>query len=173
MFISYNYFQKKWKHLPPDAFEFLTCKGVYPYDYMNGPEKLNETVLPPKEKYFNTITGKHITDEEYEFAQNLFKTFELKSLLELHILYNESDSTLLADVFENFRKHCLKSFSLDPAHFHTSPSLTWSAALKHTKVELELVTDIDMSLFIDRSIIGGISLISNRYARANDPNDLA
>ena len=169
---TYNYFQKKWKHLPPDAFEFLTCKGVYPYDYMNGPEKLNETVLPPKEKYFNTITGKHITDEEYEFAQNLFKTFELKSLLELHVLYNESDTTLLADVFENFRKHCLKSFSLDPAHFHTSPSLTWSAALKHTKVELELVTDIDMSLFIDRSIIGGISLISNRYARANDPNDL-
>ena len=77
----------------------------------------------------------------------------------------------LADVYENFRKQCLKSFSLDPAHFYTAPSLTWSAALKHTKVKLQLLRDVDMSLFIDRSIVGGVSLIANKYAKANDPSD--
>ena len=73
----------------------------------------------------------------------------------LHDMYMITDVMLLADVFEGFRKQCLKKYKLDPAHFLTAPSLSWSACLKLTKVTLELLTDIDMSMFLDMSLIGG------------------
>ena len=63
---------------------------------------------------------------------------------------------LLADVFETFRKSTLDKYKLDPAHFMTAPTLSWSACLKLTKVKLELITDPDMSMFIDMSLIGGL-----------------
>ena len=75
---------------------------------------------------------------------------------------------LLADVFEEFRNVCLNYYSLDPAHYYTSPGLSWDAALKMTKINLELITDVDMFLMIEKGIRGGISTIMNRYSRANN-----
>jgi hypothetical protein len=76
---------------------------------------------------------------------------------------------LLADVFENFRDVSMTTYRLDPAHFLTTPSLTWDACLKYTNVELELITDPEIFLFFESAMRGGISVISNRYARANNP----
>lgn len=78
----------------------------------------------------------------------------------------ETDVHLLADVFENSRSLCLKMYGLDAAHFYTAPGLAWQAALKMTGVELELYTDPDIHLFVER---GWIAMISKRYARANNP----
>ena len=177
---TYAYFKKKWKHVDDDGFELLTRKGVYPYEYMDRWERMKETELPPKEEYFSKLTGKGISDKDYEFAQEIWKTFKLKTLGQLHDLYMTTDVTLLADVFEEFRETSLKHYKLDPAHFLTAPGLSWSACLKYTRVKLELPTDIDMSMFFDKGLIGGISLIANQYARANhaglgehfDPNKL-
>ena len=86
-----------------------------------------------------------------------------------HDLYLKCDVLLLADVFKNFREVCLTTYKLDPAHYYTSPGLSWDAMLKHTKVKLDLHTDIDMILMVEQGMRGGISMISNKYAKANNP----
>ena len=71
-------------------------------------------------------------------------------------------------MFEQFRTLCLKEYELDPAHFCTTPGLAFEACLKRTKVELELLTEIDIILMFEKRIRGGISQAIQRYASANN-----
>ena len=87
---------------------------------------------------------------------------------EYHDLYLRSDILLLADVFQNFRKTCLTYYGLDPPHYVSSPGLARDAMLKMTKINLDLITDIDMQLFIEKGMCGGISYIAHRHAEANN-----
>ncbi|CAH3043540.1 unnamed protein product, partial [Porites lobata] len=156
----------------------LTRKGVYPYDYVSSFEKLSETQLPPKEEFYSKLNDEDITDDDYQYAKNVWNTFECKSIRDYRNLYLKSDVLLLSDVFENFRKTCLKHYNLDPAHYYTSPGLAWDACLKETGQELQLLHNYDMLMMFERGIRGGISHISKRYAVANnkymknyDPNE--
>ena len=151
-----------------DKFNLLARKGVYPYEYMNSLKKLKETTLPPKEAFYSRLNDGGISDEDYDHAQNVWKTFKMTSFKNYHELYNKVDVLLLADVFENFRNICLTNYGLDPAHYYTAPGLAWDAALKVTDVSLELLSDVDMLLMIEEGIRGGVSMISNRYAKANN-----
>ena len=146
----------------------LTRKGVYPYDYVSSLEKLSETQLPPKEEFYSKLNDEEISDDDYQHAINVWNTFECKSIRDYHNLYLKSDVLLLSDVFENFRKTCLKHYNLDPAHYYTSPGLAWDACLKETGQELQLLSDYDMLMMFERGIRGGISHISKRYAEANN-----
>ena len=147
--------------------DLMARKGVYPYDYMDSFEKFNSP-LPKKEEFFSILNNKHISNEDYEHAKNIWNTFNLKNMGEYHDLYLKSDILLLADVFENFRKTCLEYYKLDPCHYFTSPGLSWDAMLKMTDIKLELMTDIDMFQFIEKGLRGGISYIANRYGKANN-----
>ena len=147
--------------------DLIARKGVYPYDYIDGFDKFNEK-LPPKEEFYSILNDKHISDEDYQHAQNVWNTFNLKNMGEYHDLYLASDILLLADVFETFRKTCLKYYKLDPCHYFTSPGLSWDAMLKMTDIKLELMTDIEMFQFIEKGLRGGISYIANRYGKANN-----
>ena len=147
-----------------DKFNLLARKGVYPYEYMDSLEKLKETALPPKEAFYSRLNDGGISDEDYAHAQNVWKSFKMKYFKDYHELYNKVDVLLLADAFENFRKICLTNYELDPAHYYTAPGLAWDAALKVTDVSL----DIDTLLMVEEGIRGGVSMISNRYAKAND-----
>ena len=156
------------RYYTENKLELLTRKGQYPYEYMNSLEKLKETQLPPKEAFYSRLNDEGISDENYAYAQKVWKTFEMKNLEDYHNLCNRVDVLLLADVFENFRDICIKDYNLDPAHYYTAPGLAWDTALKVTKVELELLSDMDMLLMVGKGIRGGVSIISNRYGTANN-----
>ena len=147
----------------------LLKKGVYPYEYMDGWDKFNETSIHCKESFYSNLIMENITETDYIHANNVFKTFKLNNLGDYHDLYVQSDTLLLADVFENFRKACIKTYQLDPAHFISLPGLAWQACLKKkTGVELEFLTDYDMLLMIEEGIRGGVCHAVHRYAKANN-----
>ena len=83
-------------------------------------------------------------------------------------MYVQSNTLSLADIFEKVSNTCLKIYKLDPAKFLSAPGLAWQAALKRTKVKLDLLTDIDMSLMVEEGIRGGICHSIYRYAKANN-----
>ena len=120
---------------------------MFPYDYFDRIDKLNETQLPPKEEFKSILNNQDISDEDYEHAKKVWKTFGMKTMRDYHDLYLKTDALQLADVFENFRDVCVGNYSLDPAHYFTSPGLSWDAMLKITKVSLELFTDVNMLPF--------------------------
>ena len=146
----------------------LTRKGVYPYDYVSSLDKLSETCLPSKDKFYSKLNDEDISDEDYQHSIKVWNTFGCKTIKDYHDLYLKSDVLLLADVFENFRKTCLKHYKLDPAHYYTSPGLAWDACLKTTGQKLQLLHDYDMLMMIERGIRGGITHISKRYSEANN-----
>ena len=156
------------KHTFKNNISLLTRKGVYPYDYVSSLEKLSETQLPPKEEFYSFLNDEEISDEDYQHAIKVWNTFGCKTIRDYHNLYLKSDVMLLADVFENFRKTCLHHYKLDPAHYYTSPGLSWDACLKTTGQNLELLSDYDMLMMFERGIRGGITHISKRYAEANN-----
>ena len=83
-------------------------------------------------------------------------------------MYVHCDTLLFADVFENFRDKRIEIYGLDPAHFLTAPGLAWQSCLKKTKIVLELLTNIDMLLMVEKGIRGGICQAIHRYAKANN-----
>ena len=148
--------------------EMLTRKGVYPYDYVSNLKKFSETQLPPREEFYSKLNDEHISEEDFYHAIRVWDILNCKTIRDYHDLYLKSDVLLLADVFENFRKTCMKHYNLDPAYYYTSPGLAWDACLKTTKQELQLLDDYDMLMMFERGIRGGITHISKRYAEASN-----
>ena len=156
------------KYFTSKQANLLKQKGFFPYDYMDDIEKLKDTKPPPQKAFYSNLTGKGINNYNYNHVLNVWKTWNMKTFKEYLELYNISDVLLLADVFENFRDICLKNYGLDPVYYYTAPGLAWDAMLKMTKINLELLSDVDKLLMIEKGIRGGISIISNRYGKANN-----
>ena len=111
---------------------------------------------------------KDIIDINHRHGKEVFKELYMNNLGYYHNLYPQSDTLLLADVFENFRNKGIETYRLDPTYFLSAPSLTWQDYLKKTEAKLELLTDPNMLLMIEDGIRGGISQSSLRYAEANN-----
>ena len=156
------------KYFTSKQVKLLKQKGFFPYDYMDSIEKLKDLTPPPQKAFYSKLTGKGINNYNYNHVLNVWKTWNMKTFKEYLELYNVTDVLLLADVFENFRDICLKNYGLDPVYYYTAPGLAWDAMLKMTKINLELLSDVDKLLMIEKGIRGGISIISNRYGKANN-----
>ena len=150
-----------------NKFILLLRKGIYPNEYIDNWERFDETLLPGKESFYSNLNMENIDDIDYRCGNNVFKRFKLKNLGEYRNLYVQSNTLLLADVFENFRNTCIKVYELDPTHFLSLPGLAWQACLKKTNIKLELLTDY-MLLMVEEGIRGGICHSIHRHARANN-----
>ena len=131
-----------------NKFNLLLRKGVYPYEYMDNWQRFDETSLPDKEAFYSNLNMEDITDFDYRQEKTVFEYLINKNLGDYHDLYIQSDTLLLAD--ENFRNMCIKVYELDPAHFLSAPGLAWQACFKRTEVKLELLTDVDMILMVEK-----------------------
>ena len=107
-----------------NKFALFLRKGIYPYEHMASWKRFKEELLPVKESFYSKLNKEHITDEEYAHAHKVWDTFKIKNLGEYRNLYVQSDTALLADVFESFRDKCLEIDKLDPAHFLSAPGLS-------------------------------------------------
>ena len=146
---------------PPEAFQItaqhesnrerrklLMRKDVYPYENMDTWGRFTEPKLPHQEAFYSKLPDAHISDEDCDHAQKVWATFGCKTLGDYSDLYCCTNVLLLADVFETFRKTCLRQYGLHPAHYYTSPGLSWDALLKKTGVELELLRDYNQHMLI-------------------------
>ena len=86
-------------------------------------KSLMKKTLPEKEKFYSNLNMEDITDTNYIYEKKVCKDFEIKNLSEYHDLCLKIDTLVLVDVFENFRKVCLKTYHLDPVKFLSSPVL--------------------------------------------------
>ena len=149
--------------------DLLTEKGVYPYDYMNSFSKFNDTKLPPKDDFYSKLSEEHISNEDYERAEKVFNHFNLQDMGDYHDLYLTTDVLLLTDIFENFRDLCLNYYGLDPAHYYTLPNFAWDAMLLKSGVVIDMIYDEEMYSMIERGLRGGITQVSTKMAKANNP----
>jgi hypothetical protein len=152
-----------------DNTELLCRKGVMCYSYVDSLDRLKETKLPEKKYFRDDMNQKDCSDENYQFAEKVWEVFNCQCLGDYYKLYLSTDVLLLADVLDNFRKLCMKTYDLCPLHYLTLPSYSWDAMLKYTKVKPELLSDQNMYMFFEQSIRGGMSVAINKLAYANNP----
>ena len=135
-----------------NKFILLLKEGAYPFEYMDDWEKFNETLAPEKEDFYSHLYVEDITDADYAHRKWVCKYFEIKNLGEYYDLYVQINTLLLADVFENFRNICLKIYKLAVAKFFSAQRLAWQATLEKTKQNLDLLTDINMLLMVEKGV---------------------
>ena len=158
-----------WTH-PTVDWKLLTRKGHFPYSYLDSFPKFEKPLLNyGGDDWKNTLTGKiDISEADVAQAFKIYTLFGCRNLGNYHDVYLRTDVLILADVFKKFRQVCMKVYKLDPIHF-SAPNLSWDAMLITTRVDLGLLSDIDMLLFFERGIRGRINGIGElRYFRANN-----
>ena len=68
------------KEYSGEKFQLLRTKGVYPYDYRNSIERLDERELPPKEAFYSKLNDYEISNEDYEHAKKVWNVFNCKTM---------------------------------------------------------------------------------------------
>ena len=122
--------------------------------------------MPEKHCFSSNLNAEDITDSGYNHAK--IDNFLLKNVAVYHDLYLKSNTLLLADVSKNFRKMCLRNLSIRSCKIYFGPRIILERSfIKRIKVELELLTDIDLLLMVQKGIRIGICHSINRYAKVN------
>ena len=95
--------------------------------------------MPPKKSFYSELNLEDISNKDYLYAQKVWDIFEMRNLGEYHDLYLETDTSLLADVFEKIRNTCIEIYGLDFSHFLSAPGLAWQTCLKKNKCEFSII----------------------------------
>ena len=135
---------------------------------MSSFEKFFEDKLRDRCKFFSSLKDACISKKDYFKAVDIWNVFKMNTMGDYHDLYLKTDVLLLADVFEKFISLGFDYYGLDSCHYFNSPGLSWDAMLKMTKIELDLISDADMHLFIEKGMRGGNSYIAKSHSKANN-----
>ena len=119
-------------------------------------------------KFFSSLKDEYISEKDYLKAIDVWNVFKMNTIGYYHDLYLKTNVLLSADVFEKLINICLDYYGLDPCHYFSGPGLSSDATLKMTDIQLELISDIDMNLFIEKGMRGGISYIVQRHSKTNN-----
>ena len=133
----------------------------FPYSYINL-NNLDEKDLPRKKEFYNILTMNDIQDDEYEKVKLFYKKMKFKNLRKYLECYLTTDITLLADIFNNFRKMIFNEFELDSVKYISAPSLSKDCALKYSKCKIEHIKDVSVFNFVRKSDNGRDYLIVNK-----------
>ena len=136
---------------------------------MDGPETFKLTEFSPREKFYSSLTEETVGEEGYTRAQQVLTEFHTSKMKEYHDLYLSFDVLLLADGSINFRQMGMEYYGPHDLHYYTLPGFTLDSCLKKTKQSLKLLTSPEHLFFFENSIGGGISVVSHRHAKANNP----
>ena len=166
--LSDNDFKNLSKEFSGEFLELVKQKGVYSYEYMDSFEKVSENKLPDRSKFFSSLKDECISEKDYVKTVDIWNVFKMNSMGDYHDLYLKTDVLLLANVFEKFINTYLDYYGLDPCHYFSSPGLSWDSMLKMTKIEFDVISDIDIHLFFEKGMRRGISYIAKRHSKANN-----
>ena len=136
----------------------------FPYNYLK-PNNLNEEFLPKKKDFYNQLTMNKMTNKEYKKVKLFYEQMKFKNLREYLECYLTSDITLLADIFNNFRKMIFDEFELDCVKYVSAPSLSKDCALKYSKCKIENIKDVSIFNFVRKTVMGGVSNSINPYVK--------
>jgi len=180
-------FNEEFNNISNDLNILLKQKGIFPYDWYNSEEKLSKQ-LPEKKEFYSLLNKEECSEENYNRAKKVYELSKCKNFKDYLDLYLKTDVILLADCMENFRNICYKFYGLELLKYYTAPGFSWDAMLfgyfrnnnvknytyiydKTYKLRIDTFNCFqkDMLEFIKGSIRGGISVISHRYATANNP----
>ena len=160
--ITKNHFQ--------DKFEVVHKKlDNFPYNYVNK-DNLEIKELPDKKYFYNMLKLKDITDKEYKIVKKIYENMKFKNIREYLECYLKSDITLLADVFNNFRKIIFDNLGLDCAKYILAPSLSKDAGIKYSNYKIENIRDVSIFQFVRKSVMGGLSDSINPYVKLDNKN---
>ena len=155
-----------------EKLELVKKKGIYPYEYFNSFKRFKESNLPEIDCFFSSLKDCKYSEKEFQRAVNVWKVFGFENLGQYHDLYLKTDALLLCDVFEKFISVYLKDYGLDPCHYFSSPGLSWDAMLKFNGVKLEKINSIDVHLFLEKGMRGGVNYISRRHSKSDESTDI-
>jgi hypothetical protein len=159
-----NRFVKNKKLLP-----FVFRKGIMPYDYISSWNSLKETKLPPRVKFYNKLTQKHVTKADYKYAKQFWQAFNCHTIADFVKYYMALDTMLLYEVISNFRERTFALYKLDCLKYFTLSHYAFDAMLKMTGVQLELLNSLDQWEYFENNLRGGLSGPTKRYLSANNP----
>ena len=161
--ITKNHFQ--------DKFEMVNKKlDNFPYNYVNK-DNLKIEELPDRKYFYNMLKLKDIDNKEYRIVKEFYENMKFKNIREYLECYLKSDITLLADVFNNFRKIIFDNLGLDCVKYISSPSLSKDAGLKYTNCKIENIRDVSIFQFVKKSVMGGLSDSINPYVKLDNENE--
>ena len=157
----------------PNHWMLLKNKLAYPYEFYKTSadyEKPINTLLEAGSKaYFSKTKNKIPDQDEINRTNEIIKLFNIKNGRELTELYNKADVILLTDIFEKFIKVSILEFGINPLYHISLPGTTWSNGLKYTKVELELIKNVDLFQMFEEGIRGGLSgVFGDRYIESDN-----